>query len=449
MNRRYDLVVVGSGTAASGVAARVRQAGWRVALIDFRPLGGTCALRGCDPKKVLVGAAEAVDFVARMSGHGVSGEARIDWPALIDFKRHFTDPVPHHTEERLKQLGVDVLHGRARFNGSTRLEVGGGGVVEGRYVVLAAGAEPVKLGIPGEQHLATSEAFLSLPELPARIVFVGGGYIAAEFSYLAALAGASVIVLQHGERMLKRFDPDLVALLMEKSRRIGIDVRTRTKVEAIVREGSGFKVRASSDDGPLEVTADLVVHAAGRKADLDALNLPAANVSVRDGKLDLDEYLCSVSNRAVYATGDCAGKGPPLTPVASLDAEVVAENLLHGNRRRADYTGVPSVAFTLPPIAAVGLGEEEARSQGLRFRTHHEKASAWYTAKRTAESTYGFKTLIDEHSGRILGAHLVGPHADEVINLFALAIRNGLSADALKSTVFAYPTSASDLSSML
>lgn len=448
MDKPFDLVVVGSGTAAVGVATRVRQAGWRVALVDFRPLGGTCALRGCDPKKVLVGAADAVDRVARMAGLGVRGEARIDWPALMGFKRRFTDPVPHDTEERLQQEGIEVMHGRARFVASTRLDVEGR-EVEGRHIVLAAGAEPIKLGIPGEQHLATSEDFLVLPQLPRRIVFVGGGYICAEFSHVAACAGASVTVLQHGERMLKQFDPDLVALLMEKFRRLGIAVRTGAKAQAIERDGTGFKVRASGQGGSFEVAADLVVHAAGRKPALDVLNLAAANVSLRDGKLDLDEHLRSVSNPAVHAAGDTAGKGPPLTPVASLDAEVVAENLLHGDRRQCDYTGVPSVAFTLPPIAAVGLGEEQARRQGLKFSVRHEKTSGWYTARRVDEPASGFKTLLEEGSGRILGAHLVGPQADEVINLFALAIRQGLTASALKSAVFAYPTAASDLSSML
>lgn len=170
-------------------------------------------MRGCDPKKVLVGAADAVDRVARMAGLGVRGEARIDWPALMGFKRRFTDPVPHDTEERLQQAGIEVMHGRARFVASTRLDVEGR-EVEGRHIVLAAGAEPIKLGIPGEQHLVTSEDFLELPELPRRIVFVGGGYICAEFSHVAARAGALVTVLQHGERMLKQFDPDPVALLI-------------------------------------------------------------------------------------------------------------------------------------------------------------------------------------------------------------------------------------------
>lgn len=448
MAKAYDLVVVGVGTAAMGVVGTVREAGWSVAVVDFRPYGGTCALRGCDPKKMLVTAAEAIDLVARMHPNGVTGETRVDWPALMAFKRRFTDPIPAGTEDHLKKKGIDTLHGRARFISANTMEVDGK-AVEGRHFVLAAGAEPIKLGIPGEQHIVTNEEFLTLEQLPRRILLVGGGYIASEFSHIAARAGATVTVLQRGERMLTQFDPQLVDFLMDKFRSVGIDVRTRTKVEAVEKTDNGFTVRASADGKSVQFEADLVVHAAGRKPDLQALNLGAANVAVKDGKLELNDYLQSVSNAAVYAAGDTAQKGPPLTPVSSHDAEVVAENLLKGNRRKPDYTGVPSVAFTVPPIAAVGLGEAEARKQGLRFRTNYQRAPKWFTAVQAAEPVYGFKTLVEEKTGRILGAHLVGPHADEVINLFALIIRKGLTAADLKSAIFAYPTGASDVSYMV
>lgn len=172
-------------------------------------------------------------------------------------------------------------------------------------------------------------------------------------------------------------------------------------------------------------------------------------IQAEKGRLKLNEYLQSVSNPAVYAAGDAAQLGPPLTPVSTLDAEAVVSNLLEGNRHKPNYLGVPSVAFTVPPIAAVGLSEADARKDDLRFRRNSEKVSDWYTARRIGESVYGYKTLIEEGSGRILGAHLVGPYADEMINLFALAIRHGLTADVVKGTVFTYPTAASDISYML
>lgn len=168
-----------------------------------------------------------------------------------------------------------------------------------------------------------------------------------------------------------------------------------------------------------------------------------------EGRLKLNEFLQSTSNPAVYAAGDAAQAGPPLTPTASQDGKVVARNLIDGNNARPDYRGIPSVAFTVPPIAAVGLGERQAREQGLRFSLKLQNASDWFSARHTGEEVYGFKTIVEDQTGRILGAHLVGPHADEVINLFALAIRQGLTAQALKQTMFAYPTGASDIESML
>lgn len=448
MNQPYDLVVIGTGTAAMVASSRVRAAGWSVAVIDHRPFGGTCALRGCDPKKMLVTGAEAVDLVGRMHGRGVAGDARIAWRDLIGFKRTFTGPVPEKHERRYADKGIDAYHGRARFVGPDAVAVDET-TLKARHVLIAAGARPAPLRFPGEEYLVTNEEFLEMETLPKRIVMVGGGYVAAEFSHIAARAGAEVTVLQRGNRMLTGFDPDLVGWLMQRFKEIGIDVRTGTAVTAVEKIGSGFNVRTRSAVGEQTFEADLIVHAAGRIPDLDDLDLDAAGV-VRDVKrLKLTEHLQSVSNPRVYAAGDAAAVGPPLTPVSSHDAKVVAANLLDGNRHRPDYRGVPSVAFTIPPIARVGLSEDEARKQGLRFRVKAERVPDWYTARRVAETVYGFKVMVEEGTERILGAHLVGPHADEIINIFGLAIRHSLTADNLKTTMFAYPTGASDIGYML
>ena len=359
-----------------------------------------------------------------------------------------TDPIPQKQEHRYAAQSIDTFHGKARFTGPDTIEVAGQ-TIQARHVLIATGARPVAITFPGAEHLITSDNFPELPKLPARIVMVGGGYSAAEFSHIAARAGAKVTVLQRAERMLTQFDPDLVGWLMEKFSEIGVEVRTGTAVEGVEQVGSGFRVRARTGSQEVEVETDLVVHAAGRVPDLDAFNLSAAGIAVENGYLVLNEFLQSVSNPAVYAAGDAAAKGPPLTPVSSHDGKVVAGNLLEGNRHRPDYRGVPSVAFTLPPIAAVGLGEAEARAAGLKFRINREKVPDWYTARRVAETVYGFKTLVEEGTGRILGAHLVGPHADEVINVLGLAIRHGLTAADIKQTMFAYPTAASDVGYML
>jgi glutathione reductase (NADPH) len=348
MSSSHDLVVLGSGTAATVAASRVRQAGWSVAVIDHRPIGGTCALRGCDPKKVLVGGAEAIDHARRMSGRGVDGAVRMDWAELMAFKRSFTAPVPAQREKSLRDQGIAVHHGMARFTGPDAIEVAGQRL-QGRHFLIATGAEAARLQIRGAEHLATSEQFLELSALPARIVLVGGGFIAAEFSHIAARAGSQVTVLQHGPRMLKGFDAELVGWLMQKFQALGIQVCTGTSVQAVEKSDYGFTVRAASDQGEVSVDADLVVHAAGRVPALQDLDLAAAGIDAEQGRLKLNEYLQSVSNTRVYAAGDAAQAGPPLTPVSGLDAKVVADNLLQGNHRKPDYRGVPSVAFTVPP----------------------------------------------------------------------------------------------------
>jgi glutathione reductase (NADPH) len=476
--KRYRLIVIGTGTAATTAATRVRAAGWSVAIVDYRPFGGTCALRGCDPKKLLISGTEALQSARGMNGKGVEGHVEIDWPRLVAFKRAFTDPIPAARERTYTDAGIDVYHGAARFVGARSLTVENQ-TLEADYILIAAGAEPVKLGIPGEQHLITNEQFLDLDTLPPRIALVGGGYIAAEFSHIAARAGARVVILQRGERMLTRLDPDLVGWLMETFRRIGIDVRTQATVESIEKIDGGYRVRSArtggaapsgrserggaapaqvgkgSDDahdgGPHEryVEVDLVLQAAGRVPALEALDLAAAGIARDKSRLALNDFLQSISNPAVYAAGDAAQMGPPLTPVSEQDGAIVAANLLEGNRSKPDYIAVPSVAFTLPPIASVGLSQAEAERRKLKVRINCRKASDWFTARQAAEPTYGYKVLIEEQTGRIVGAHLVGPHAEEVINLFALAIRHGLTASDLKAAHFAYPTSSSDISYML
>ncbi len=449
MEKQYDLAVIGAGTAAMVASMRVRAAGWTVAVVDSRPFGGTCALRGCDPKKMLRAGASTVAKARHMSGNGVECEGRIDWPRLMAFKRSFTDPVPARHDARYREKGIDPYRGKARFIGPNAIEVEGIGAVGARHVLLASGAEPVELGIPGEEFLIDNEAFLSLEQLPPRIVMVGGGYIAAEFSHIASLAGAKVTILQHGDRILKNFEPELVTWLMESFRSLGIEVRTSTKVQGIEKTATGYRVHASAGNEHFAVEADAVIHAAGRSPRLRELNLEAAGIETHNDRLSLNEYLQSTSNPSVYAAGDVAQAGPPLTPVSSHDAKVVAHNLIHGNQQRPNYHGVPSVAFTLPPIAAVGLGEAEARSRGLNFRVKTELVPSWFTARQAAEKVYGYKVLVNALDDTVLGAHLVGPHADEVINLFALAIRHGLTADAIKGTMFAYPTGASDIGYML
>ncbi len=450
MTTTVDVIVLGTGTAAQTVAYTCREAGRSVAVVDYHPYGGTCQLRGCDPKKVLVGVSDLVDWSQRMQGKGVSAPSlSISWPDLIRFKRTFTDPVPEQNEQSFKQAGIITRHGRAHFIDRTSVRVGEDTLV-GRHVVIATGACHATLGIPGEEHLTTSTQFLDLEELPRRIVFVGGGYIAFEFAHIAACAGAQVQVLHRGSRPLEKFDPDLVSLLMQASRELGIEVHVNRVVVAIERQGDHLLVHARTGAQEHTVEADLVVHAAGRVPEIDRLHLETAGIAYEKDGVSVNEYLQSVTNPAVYAAGDAVASGEfPLTPVAGMQGGIVARNLLEGNRQTPNYTGIPSVVFTTPPLARVGLLEDAARAQGLRFTTHHEDTSGWYSSRRVALRHTAFKTLVEEGTERILGAHLLGLHTEEIINLFALAIRTGLRASDLKQMVYAYPTSASDVSYMV
>ena len=370
MTRQFDVVVIGTGSAASAVASRCRSAGWQVAVVDSRPFGGTCALRGCDPKKVLVGAAEAVDRVRRMKGKGIQAEGlRIDWQELMRFKRSFTEPVPKEQGRGVsRKSGIAAFHGRARFVGPSSLQVNDD-VLEGRYVAIAAGQKPADLKIPGAEHLTTSGQFLELDELPKRILFIGGGYIAFEFAHLAVRGGAQVTILHRGPRPLPHFDPDLVDQLVRSSRELGIDVQLGTEVIGVEKGGGQLVVRASASGQQRTFEADMVVHAAGRVPEIDDMNLDEGGVAWDSQGVTVNEFLQSVSNPAVYAAGDAAASGGPrLTPVASYEGIIVAANLLKGNSQKPNYLGIPTVVFAIPPLAAVGLSEGEAHKQGLKFK---------------------------------------------------------------------------------
>ena len=450
MEKKFDLVVIGTGAAGATAAFKCRDAGWEVAIVDSRPFGGTCALRGCDPKKVLVGAADLIDWLRRMEGKGVSStDAKIDWSALMRFKETFTDPVPEDREKKYARAGIAMFHGRTHFLDGTRVKVGDD-TLTGRFILIAAGAKPASLGISGEQYLTTSDQFLEMNKLPKRIAFVGGGYISFEFAHVAARAGAQVSILHRGARPLDGFDKDLVGQLAQVTRELGVDVRLNTEVKSISKDEGRFTVKTSSDNSEQTLETDLVVHGAGRVPDIDDLACEEAGIKRGRMGVSVNEYLQSVSNAAVYAAGDAADTtGMALTPVANMEGNIAAGNMLKGNHRKPNYSGISTVVFTIPPLASVGLREEEARKQSLKFRVKYEETSDWYSSRRVGLKHSGFKVLVEERSDQILGAHLLGHNAEETINIFALAIRHGIKAEDLKKMVYAYPTSASDIGHMI
>lgn len=317
-----------------------------------------------------VGAAEVLDWSANAGERDQGCEAsklQIDWPELMHFKQSFTEHVPKRCEDEFANAVIAAFHGRARFAGPTTREVGEE-KLEGRQVVIATGDAPANLEIPGSEDLKTSDQFLDLTELLRRILFIGGGYIAFEFAHLAALAESQVTVLHRRRRPL--------ALLTQTCL---ISLRLETEAIGIEKSSAELIIRATHCGEKVSFQADMVVHAAGRVPEINDLNLDIAGIEWDERGVRVNEFLQSVSNPAVYAAGDAAASGgPPLSPVASYEGRLVIANLLKGNHQTANYLGVPSVVFTIPPLAAVGLSERAADEQNLKFRVKMEGTSNLY-----------------------------------------------------------------------
>lgn len=450
MNEDYDLIVIGAGMAGVAAANKCGAAGWRVAIVDALPYGGTCALRGCDPKKILRRGAEIMDAARLMQGKGIDpGDLSINWADLMAHKRGFTDPVPDKMEKGLSGNGVETLHGAARFTGSNTLEVDGTAYQSERFLV-AAGAMPRPLSFTGADLVIDSTDFLNLEALPNRVLFIGGGFVSFEFAHIAARAGANPIIVDRGARPLRGFDPDLVEMLIDRSGGIGMDLMRETEIVSVSEASRAFTVEVKSGDETRTIETDLVVHGAGRVAALADLNLEAAGVDYSDKGIVVAPHLQSTTNSAVFAAGDCADTdGMPLTPVAVIEGKVAASNMLKDTQTAPDYAGIPTAVFTVPEVARVGMLESEARDAGYDVDVRFTDTGDWYSNYRIGETSAAAKVLVDKSNGKILGAHLFGPEYGELINFFGLAIKLGLAAKQLKSMTAAYPSVGSDLGSLL
>ncbi|QZY27734.1 dihydrolipoyl dehydrogenase family protein [Nocardioides coralli] len=450
MSQHFDLIVIGAGMDGVAAANKCAAQGWGVAIVDSLPYGGTCALRGCDPKKILRRGAEVIDSARLMRGRGIDdAELSINWADLMKHKHGFTDPVPQNMEDGLSSSGVTTLHGHARFTGHRQLEIDGVRHDADRFLV-ATGARPRPLNFPGHEHLIDSTDFLDLEELPSRILFVGGGFISFEFAHIAARAGSSPVIVDRGERPLKSFDPDLVELLVDRGREVGIDLhRTTTIVDVQTRDGH-YQVTLEHAGAHETIETDLVVHGAGRVAALADLGLDAAGIDWGEHGIHVAEHLQSTTNPAIWAAGDSADTaGMPLTPVAVSEAKVAASNMLKEKTTIPDYAGIPTAVFTIPELARVGMLESEARTAGIDLAVRYSDTSGWYSNYRIGETTAAAKILIDQSTDQIVGGHLLGPEYGELVNTLGLAIKVGLTTRQLKSATAAYPTIGSDLGSML
>ncbi|MBT7957613.1 MAG: NAD(P)/FAD-dependent oxidoreductase [Rhodospirillaceae bacterium] len=448
MSKEYDLIVLGAGNAGFAPAGMAKEAGQSVLVVESRDFGGTCAIRGCVPKKVLVAAGETLDHIAKASDHKIDAQFNsIDWPALIERKETFIEGVPDMMEGSLTGRDIDTIAGRAKFSGPNEIEVNGE-TYAGKKFVIGTGSKNRELPIPGFEHTITSDDILDLKDRPDSIIFIGAGVIALEFGHVFARTGSSVTLLEVAPQPLPMLDEDAVAALATESQRIGLDIRTAVSTSNIEKTAKGFAVTFEEDGKEVTLTADVVANGAGRIADVEDLNLEAAGIEHDRHIIAVDEHLRSVSNQNVYVAGDAnAVGGPQLSPVATYEGRIVGHNLLNegGELKTADYTNIPSCVFTTPQLASVGLKEDQAKAQGLKFSVKSNNMVEWRSAKTYAEKASFAKVLVEDHTGKILGAHLLGHGAPETIHLFAFAITYGVTAEQLGSTVYAYPTFMSDI----
>ena len=448
MAETFDAIVIGSGPAGGEAAEGLVDGGRSVALIERDGFGGVCPLRGCNPKKVLLGSAEVMEAARLLRGKGIVDPPTASWADLMRFKRTFTEPISNKVENYHREHGAEVVRGRARFTGPDTVEVTGR-ILRADHFVVAVGDVPRPLDIPGANLAATSDDFLDLDELPRRIIFIGGGFVAFELAHIAARLGAAVTLLHHNDRPLKQFDGQLVDLLVDASRAAGIAVRLSVGVTALRRGAND--IEAVTSMGPQH--ADLVVNCTGRVPTFDGLGLDDAGIAHSRRGITVDSHMRSVSNPKVFACGDAADTPYALTPTATIEARTAVRNILENGGENGgavvDHTGIPGAVFSVPPLAAVGLTEDAARKQGVRYSVRSGELSNFFPWKRLGETHAAWRLLVDDPGEHVLGAHILGHMAEEMANLFALIIRQKIPISAVKDTVWTYPTCVYYLGKML
>ncbi len=447
--QKFDVFIIGTGVAGSAIANRCAQAGKRVGIVDNKSYGGTCALSGCTPKKILVGVTDAVEASRNLLGKGIDRAPSIVWKDLIAFKDTITDPIPTNTEGNFKENGITTFHGELKFIAENQLKVGND-TIEAEKIVIATGATHRELSIPGTKHALSSDDFFDLKELPENILFIGGGYIAFEFAHIAARSGAKVTIMDMEDTSLPHFDKDIVKHLVDATKELGVEFVMNTKVAEVKKNGNSYTVIGESEGKKKQFECDDVFNTSGRVPAVKGLDLEKGNVSYSEKGIEVNEYMQSVSNKHVYAAGDnTATDGLPLTPFASMEAYIVIKNILNGNKKKPDYSVRPTAVYTLPTLAMVGMTEEEARKRKLNIKVNYQSVPDWFTAKHLGVKTYAYKVILDKDSDLILGAHIIGPNSEDTINLFAVAMKAGMTTKELKTIPLAFPSASSDIGRMI
>ena len=440
----YDLFVIGGGSGgvrASRVAARY---GARVAIAEERYLGGTCVNVGCIPKKLLVYASHYSEHFEDAGGFGWSvGRHAFDWPTLIARKNAEIARLNGVYRKLLEESGVEIFSARANLRDAHTIEIAGRHV-SAEHVLIATGGWPALPKIPGIEHAISSNEAFFLESLPARIAIVGGGYIACEFAGIFNGLGSRVVQLYRGPLFLRGFDRDVRAALAEEMRKKSIELRFNSEIAAIEKTAAGLAATLTTGE---RLELDAVMFATGRLPHSKGFGLEGTGVSLNaKGAVEVDAYSrSSVAN--IYAVGDVTDR-INLTPVAIAEGQAFAETVYNDNPTKPDHTNVPSAVFSQPELASVGLTEEAAR-QALGavdvFRTSFRPLK--HTLSGRGERTM-MKLVVERASGKVVGAHMVGEGAAEIIQGLAVALRAGATKRDFDRTIGIHPTSAEEFVTM-
>ncbi|UEP34559.1 glutathione-disulfide reductase [Burkholderia ambifaria] len=437
----YDLFVIGAGSGGVRLARVSASYGARVGIAEEEQIGGTCVLRGCIPKKLLVYASHYPHELEDAKGFGWTfGAGTLDWPALIAAKDREINRLSDIYINLLRQSGVEMHAGRATLVDAHTVAIGDR-TIRARHIAIATGSRPSLPPRPGIEHAITSREALSLAKLPERIAVVGGGYIAVEFAGIFNGFGSHVDLFYRGEKILRGFDDDVRHFLTDEMTKQGVAIHARAVVESIVRADDGtLGVRVGdAQHGPY----DAVLYATGRVPNVEGLGLERAGVLLdARGAIAVDAY-SATSVESIHAIGDVTSR-PQLTPVATRDGALLAATLFGGRRAATDHEWVPSAVFSQPEVATVGLTEAHARGVYGELDIYRTSFKALrHTLSGRDERTL-MKLVVARDSQRVVGAHMVGRDAGEIIQGIAIAIRAGATKAQFDDTIGIHPTAAEE-----
>lgn len=444
----YDYLVIGGGSGGLASARRASAHGARVALVENGKLGGTCVNVGCVPKKIMYNAAAAAELLHDAPGYGFDVEVPPhDWASLVRRRNAYVERLNGIYARNLEVDGVERIDGWARF-AAPRVVVVGERELRSEHVLIATGGRPRVPDIRGAELGITSDGFFALAERPERVAVVGGGYIAVELAGILRSLGSEVSIFLRSERLLRRFDPMLREVLIEEMTQRGISFEVCHEIERIER-GENGALRCVSNQGVSHDGFDCLLWAIGRKPSTEDLGLEHAGVE-RDaeGHVRVDEFQ-NTSGEGVYAVGDVTGRWP-LTPVAIAAGRRLADRLFGGEPdARLDYEFIPTVIFSHPPIGTVGMTEDEARDQHASdVKVYTSRFTNLYHAVTEHRSRTAIKLVTVGAKERVVGVHVIGTAADEMIQGFAVAVKMGATKADLDRTVAIHPTAAEELVTM-